>query len=94
MTIKARALSQHPQWQAGMSSHVGDASETGVAAQLVNERGVMDICACMQHKGYATRTLVAVDISTRRHIGYAIIAKCSASAQAISGAAVAAVHEQ
>ena len=27
-----------------------------------------------------------VDISSRRHIGYAIIAKCSASAQAISGA--------
>ena len=70
------------------------ASEIGLAVQLVNERGAMDICACMQHKGYATRTLVAVDISTRRHIGYAIIAKCSASAQAISGAAVAAVHEQ
>ena len=56
------------------------------AAQLVNERGVMDICACMQHKGCATQTLMKVDISSRRHIGYAIIAKCSASAQAISGA--------
>ena len=46
----------------------------------------MDIRACMQHQGWATRTLIKVDISTRRHIGYAIIAKCSASAQAISGA--------
>ena len=57
----------------------------GVAVQRVNERGAMDIRACMQHEGCATRTLMKVDISTRRHIGYAIIAKCSASAQAISG---------
>ncbi len=39
----------------------------------------------MQHKGAATRTLINIDISSRRHIGYAIIAKCSASAQVISG---------
>lgn len=65
------------------------AVETWVAVQLVNERGAMDMCACMQHQGCATQTLMAVDISTRRHIGYAIIAKCSASAQAISGAPAA-----
>ena len=64
-------------------------AEVGGAVQLVNERGAMDIRACMQHRGSATRTLITVDTSTRRHIGYAIIAKCSASAQAISGASLA-----
>ena len=55
------------------------------AVQLANERGAADINACMQHKGAATRTLINIDISSRRHIGYAIIAKCSASAQVVSG---------
>lgn len=54
--------------------------------QLANDRGAADIHACMHHKGAATQNLINVDISSRRHIGYAIIAKCSASAQAIAGA--------
>lgn len=62
------------------------AVHTVSAVQLANERGAADIQACMQHKGAATRNLIKVDISTRRHMGYAIIAKCSASAQAIAGA--------
>jgi len=62
------------------------AAHTMIAVQLANERGAADIQACMQHKGAATRNLIKVDISTRRHMGYAIIAKCSASAQASAGA--------
>lgn len=57
----------------------------GAFLALANERGAADINACLQHKGAATRTLINIDISSRRHIGYAIIAKCSASAQVVSG---------